>query len=721
MNLYFLKSSVPPWLGLVGPFKRGIAIGGFQGGRRPPWSRLLCSTPTNHGAKQVESNSPAFRGTRSHPADSHSVSTGTATPGRRLPQCATFVIASTLVLFGIASGAQSIEDQLDALAEEIANRSSDDQQPMPDAAGTEHLEQALLAAGDEFAKVLSVNEFAAKTTAKRLGGGKVSGRLLALVDQRTKSIDALDTQAKSLGIRYDEGLVSVRLTADTDEDTARVEEEVVSRGGEVVATFENIVFARVPVDGIAPLGASDALYFLDADATYHPLRTGFGRRVSEGVGMVKADRLQKAGVTGRGVKVGILDFGFQKYQALVNAGELPRAAASRAFNRARRLEANTVHGTGCAEIIADMAPDAALYLAAVDGAEGQIVAAGQWLASQGVDIINFSGGGHFGPHDGTAVLDRFVDHLVRKHDVLWVNAAGNEGASHWTALARDRNRNGFVDSVDQRYPDLIALSGAQMAITVVWNDWGSDPQRPSSNQDIDAYLLAQSPRGLVPVAASRQVQSGRGVPAEMIQLQGVPRGQVLYLALHMKRVSRPVRTHVFVSGASMMPMVDSHSVGIPATARRALSVAAIDVRNGQLESFSSRGPTDDNRTKPDVSAPDNTASLAYAEGGRIGRFPGTSAAAPHVAGFAALLRQIKGDVGEAGLRQAVQSHVASRGGSSPNTRYGRGLIDGAKVNLAREDRDRGDNEDRTGDQPQSEITDDEVERALREILREQGE
>ena len=628
--------------------------------------------------------------------------------------CALFVAAALVMVAGGAN-AQSLEEELDALANEIAGSETDGQQSAKEGDQVGLLNEALVAARSEFDR-LSVDEIDAGTSAKRLGGDKISGRLLALTEQRTKSIGELSSQAKSLGIRYDDGLASVRLTANSDGDASRLVREVRQRGGDVVSTFENVVFARVPLDEIGPLGGSDALYFVDAEASYHPLRVGFGRSVSEGVAMVRADRLQQAGVTGRGVKVGILDFGFKKYRTLVDAGEVPPAEASRAFNRAGRLEANTVHGTGCAEIIADMAPHAALYLAAVDGAEGQIVAAGQWLASQDVDIINFSGGGHFGPHDGTAVLDRFVDYMVREHGVLWVNAAGNEGASHWTGLARDRNRNGFVDSVDRRYPDLIALSGEQMAITVVWHDWGRDPQRPSSTQDIDAYLLAQGPGGLRPVAASRQVQSGRGVPAEMIQIQGVPRGQVLYLALHMKNVRRPVRTHVFVRGARMVPMVDSHSVGIPATARHALAVAAIDVRSGRLEPYSSRGPTDDNRNKPDVSAPDNTDSLSYTQGGERGRFTGTSAAAPHVAGFAALLKELDGGLGAVGLRRAVESHVTSMGGSRPNPRYGHGRIDGARVDLARAGRDRNDDDAPTGG-----VTDDEVERALRDILRGQGD
>ena len=596
---------------------------------------------------------------------------------RRAALCIGVAVAATA---GTVT-AQPIEDALGAIAREVRDEQSPSSEDAPEPATT-RLEQALLDAGSRFAAGLSASHLSAGMP-KRLGGGKVSGRLLQLAEHRAKAPGGLDAQAKSLGVPFHDGLVDVRVVAETEQDVAALVRQVERRGGRVTATFENMVLASLPVGDIEAVGAAKALYYMDGAAVSHPLRSvGYGDRVSEGVALVNADALQEAGVTGRGVKVGILDFGFQRYQALVAAGEVPRAKAMRAFNRAGRVEAGTPHGTGCAEIVADMAPDAELYVAAVDGAEGQIVAAGQWLASQGVDIVNFSGGGHYGPHNGSALLDRFVDHVVREHDLLWVNAAGNEGASHWMAMAVDRNRNGYVDNVDPRFPDLVAVTGRELQITVVWDDWGSDPQRPSAQQDIDAYLLAEQPGGLVPVAASREVQNGRGRPAEIMALQGIPRGQVLYLALHMKRVSRAVRVHVFVRGGSsdIAPKVPGHSVGIPATARAALAVAAVDARNDRLEDFSSRGPTDDRRMKPEVSAPDNTVSMAYGRGGAAGRFPGTSAAAPHVAGFAALLKQLEPRASAANLYAAVQRHVVPKGRGRPNAEHGHGRIDAKDVN-----------------------------------------
>ena len=631
-----------------------------------------------------------------------------AIPVRRGSIIAPFLAAALFA--ASAAWAQSLEDALDEIAREVADTES--LEAATHSASAADLEQALLDAGESFALSLNVDDFAVHASVpKRIGGSKVAGRLLRLAESRSKSLSDARDQAKGLGIPFDDDLASVSLFANDESDAARLRREVERRGGEVEAVFENVVMARLPVNDIAAVGEADALYFMDVSPTFHPLAAGYGRRVSEGVSITKADALQAAGVTGKGVKVGILDFGFQRYSALARAGEVPRAKAQRAFNRSGRVEADTVHGTGCAEIIADMAPDAELYLAAVNGAAGQIIAAGQWLASQGVDIINFSGGGHYGPHNGSALLDRFVDHMVRERGVLWVNAAGNEGASHWTGMAVDRNRNGLVDSVDRRLPDLIALSGKQSGeqfqIMVIWDDWGSDPRRPSSRQDLDAYLLANSARGLVPVAASREIQNGRGVPAEVVVARGVPRGQTLYLALHLKSVSRPVRVHVVATGARMAPLVPSHSVGIPATSRGALSVGAVDARTNRIEEFSSRGPTDDRRMKPDVVAPDNTISLAYVrDDGSPGRFTGTSAAAPHVAGFAALLKQRNPSASTRDIRQAVLSQVRPRGRRIPNTDYGHGQIVAAEAVPRRPPRS--DDEDEPGD--------DDLERALRDIL-----
>jgi len=90
------------------------------------------------------------------------------------------------------------------------------------------------------------------------------------------------------------------------------------------------------------------------------------------------------------------------------------------------------------------------------------------------------------------------------------------------------------------------------------------------------------------------------------------------------------------------------TIGAPATAKNALTVGALlHGNNTGVVGFSSRGPTDDGRTKPDIQAPGtairsaagNTTNDGNIEPGSISSKSGTSMSTPTVAGAAAMLRQ----------------------------------------------------------------------------------
>jgi subtilisin family serine protease len=127
------------------------------------------------------------------------------------------------------------------------------------------------------------------------------------------------------------------------------------------------------------------------------------------------------------------------------------------------------------------------------------------------------------------------------------------------------------------------------------------------------------------------------------------------------------------------------SVSSPGSAPAAITVAAVDARD-QIADFSSAGPTAISlQMKPDVAAPgvDILSSLPASQG-TFGLLSGTSMAAPHVSGAAALLKerhpswtveQIK-----SALEQSGDPVHAANGSEQPPTREGGGV-----VNLVRAD------------------------------------
>ena len=109
---------------------------------------------------------------------------------------------------------------------------------------------------------------------------------------------------------------------------------------------------------------------------------------SEGVGVIGADLVHNEGVNGSGVKVAIIDIGFQNY--LTNP-ELPseRIAEVISFRADGDIEAGEDHGSACAEIVLDVAPMADLYLYNFDTISELNTAVSRAI-SVDVDIISFS-------------------------------------------------------------------------------------------------------------------------------------------------------------------------------------------------------------------------------------------------------------------------------------------------------------------------------------------
>jgi subtilisin family serine protease len=128
------------------------------------------------------------------------------------------------------------------------------------------------------------------------------------------------------------------------------------------------------------------------------------------------------------------------------------------------------------------------------------------------------------------------------------------------------------------------------------------------------------------------------------------------------------------------------SVGSPGSAARAITAGAVYSGRsrpaGAITSFSSAGPTPISlQLKPDISAPGGEVLSSVPEReGSWAIFSGTSMAAPHIAGAAALLRQRHPSWTVAQVKSALVQTANPLRETSPTTRQGGGLVDLVRAN-----------------------------------------
>jgi serine protease AprX len=128
----------------------------------------------------------------------------------------------------------------------------------------------------------------------------------------------------------------------------------------------------------------------------------------------------------------------------------------------------------------------------------------------------------------------------------------------------------------------------------------------------------------------------------------------------------------------------ARTVGSPGAAADVITIGATDRRDG-IASFSSRGPTRDGRTKPDLCFPGVDIVAARATGTTMGsplgeRYTaasGTSMATPHAAGVAALLLQAQMGASPAQVKAALMQTALDLGADENAQGTGRARADHA--------------------------------------------
>jgi hypothetical protein len=401
---------------------------------------------------------------------------------------------------------------------------------------------------------------------------------------------------------------------------------------------------------------------------YRVLRTGSVDTAGDSLLLADKVRNQFAayGIDGSGIKVGVVSDGVD-HRASVGA-DLPNVSVNPS------IPGSGDEGTAMLEIVHDLAPGAQLYFSGPQTAV-EMVSSINWLMSQGCNVIVDDVGFYDQPFfaDGSVALA--AQNAVNS-GVVYVSAAGNEsvpiggvGDFHYQHQFVDDGSTTHLHNFNpggttpDDYLDFTVLAGGSIGVILQW----SDPFGGSSN-DYDLRLYNQSHTSVL--ESSEDFQTGTQDPIEALNYTNPSSTSPAQVAIRIRKfngLSRELEMFVLGDAKPLEYVTPAGSIiGHPA-APGVISVGAIDAADSSadtVEYYSSQGPTTiyTNFTTQTRTLR-NSLTGAAIDGvqtrvGQLGDFEnpffGTSAAAPHVAAIAALIRDVNPSLSPAQVKQIMQ-------------------------------------------------------------------
>ncbi len=501
---------------------------------------------------------------------------------------------------------------------------------------------------------------------------RLDSRLAQIVDAfRLQGTSAAAEAAQRLDLDVEGN--AIRVIIEARPGPADPTSAALSLGARIEGTYQNLVQASVPIASLEALARAAPVEFVRPPLRPVPMVTG------EGVALINADDWHALGISGAGVKVAILDLGFQGYESFLGT-ELPATVTAMSFRADGDITgAGQPHGAAVAEIVHEVAPGAELYLANFD-TEVELASASAWLTSQGIEVINASWG-YFvsGPGDGTGPVDDVVSTSTAA-GTLWSVAAANHAQRHWSGPFLDTDGDlwhEFQNTPAQDEGNQItgAFFGLAFPGEVIGAELKWDDPFDAACRDYNLYLKRTDDSGApITVASSENIQNDGTAcvpgadPIESL-IHTVTVADIYHLVIQKSVANSDAFLHLYSFFHDLEYVVSANSLGQPADNPGALAVGAVYWNTpNSIESFSSRGPTSDGRIKPDLSAPDGVSSATY------GSFFGTSAAAPHITGAAALVRQRLPCYTPAQLQADLEASVVDLGAPGKDNTFGSGRV-----------------------------------------------
>ena len=303
------------------------------------------------------------------------------------------------------------------------------------------------------------------------------------------------SKASSTGdpVRFDSsGNVQVYIHLDNTDDETVQQLRDLGATIEVTNTDWNVLQAWVPVAALDQIAAMDAVQEI-TPPDYGVTKTGSVN--SEGDVIHRADLVRAfSGLTGAGVRVGVISDGVDSWTSARSRGDLPNSIEINP-----NISRSGDEGTALLEIIHDLAPEAQLAFSSA-GSSLYFIEAALWLANdafdgEGADIIVDDLGYYREPYFEDGAVALAVADAV-EGGAVFVSAAGNNANKHYEGQFSDGG-DGFHDFDDDPNATDIALRvGIGTGVVLQWND-----QFGSSGNDYDLFVC---PPGLKPVKFNLQ-------------------------------------------------------------------------------------------------------------------------------------------------------------------------------------------------------------------------
>jgi subtilisin family serine protease len=461
---------------------------------------------------------------------------------------------------------------------------------------------------------------------------------------------------------------------------------------EVVLRRERLIQAWIPFDHIEAVADLDFVERITRPSYAHRWQ---GSVTSAGDGILRARQLRnKRGLTGKGVKVGVLSAGAWNIAASQATGDLPGSITT--FGTCNfsvwQSTAACDEGTAMMEIVHDLAPKAKLGFAAVSTSAQFIKRARKLVNEFGADILVDDLGFLTEPYFEDGRVAKRANRLGK--DVVFISAAGNSARGHYEKGFKETSFNGSAPILGSRVHDFgkaagkskdvsmnVAVpAGATLTVFLQWtNRFGK------AEDDYDLYILNDNDSSILSASVTAQSQTGTPIEAAAVQNLGSSTGTV-HIVIN-KFSGKGQLLEMYINGGTVRQYNRKKGsvFGHPA-AKNVLAVGAIsasDPNNDKLESFSSRGPVKiffpnkQSRKKPDITGIDQVETTGPGDFPTI--FPGTSAAAPHLAGIAALLLDFKPRKSPAEIRRALVRGADDLGKSGPDNKFGAGRADAVRA------------------------------------------